>query len=463
MRKIYLFFIVFISISTVAQNKQILYNFTSVPQSLLTNPAADVNYKWYFGIPLLSAISVNVGSSGFSAYDFFANNGVDFNTKLRDVVFSTTRKDRLALNEQIELFNAGFKIKGWESSSYVSFGMYQEFDFLAYTPKDLILLALDGNRDNLGKVFDLSDLSAKSEMLSVFHIGFNKKVNEKLILGLRGKIYSSIFNASSTQNSGYIYTVPSTNSFYEQKIYSNIQLNTSGISNNTEDDSGNEMSDIVNKTFFGGNLGLGIDAGLTYYPQKNIQFTASLIDLGFVRHSKEVANYTFKGTYKYEGINPNFNSGTTTSDALNDFRNAIPSETIHAKYTTWRPAKFNSSIQYSFDDSDNADCNCDGTDTDYRNAIGAQLFVMSTPRTPLVAMTAYYKRNVFENLQIKATYTADSYSYKNIGFGLSSNLGKLNFYVLADNLLEYQDMSKANSISFQFGFNIAIKDSEDDN
>ena len=72
-----------------------------MPQSLLTNPGSDVKYNWYFGIPLLSGISTNVGSSGFSAYDLFADNGVDFNVKLRNVVFSTTRKDRIAVNEQI--------------------------------------------------------------------------------------------------------------------------------------------------------------------------------------------------------------------------------------------------------------------------------------------------------------------------------------------------------------------------
>jgi hypothetical protein len=31
--------------------------------------------------------------------------------------------------------------------------MYQEFDFLSYMPKDLAILAIDGNRDYLGKVF----------------------------------------------------------------------------------------------------------------------------------------------------------------------------------------------------------------------------------------------------------------------------------------------------------------------
>ena len=160
-------------------------------------------------------------------------------------------KTKLAINEQIELFNGGFKIGDWQDKSYISFGMYQEFDFLSYMPKDLAILALDGNRDYLGKVFNLGDLNVKAEMLSVFHIGYHKNINENLIVGLRGKIYSSIFNATSTKNSGYIYTIPSDKGVYEQVISSNLELKTSGISKYIEDDySGNVVKDITTKSFF---------------------------------------------------------------------------------------------------------------------------------------------------------------------------------------------------------------------
>ncbi|MFV8323022.1 DUF5723 family protein [Flavobacterium sp. LS2R12] len=463
MRKIFLIFVLFLTIGSFSQNKQILYNFTSVPQSLLTNPGSDVKYNWYFGIPLLSGISANVGSSGFSAYDLFADNGVDFNVKLRNVVFSTTRKDRMALNEQIELFNGGFKIAGEQGDSYISFGMYQEFDFMSYVPKDIAILALDGNRDYLGKVFNLGDLNIKAEMLSVFHLGFHKKVNEKLILGARGKIYSSIYNVSSTNNSGYIYTIPSTQGVYEQMIYSDLQFNTSGIAKyDDEDYDPNVVKDIAKRALLGGNLGLGFDAGLTYYPKKNIQLTASVIDFGFIKHTKEVESLTFKGSYKYEGVIPKFSSGNSAENGYQEFKDAVPLDTLYADYTTWRPTKLNSSIQFSFEEEVSEDCNCLNYDpeTIYKSAVGAQLFVMSTPRTPLVAFTTYYRRKIFNSLQMKATYTIDSYSYKNIGLGLSSMFGPVNFYVLADNLLEYKDVTKANSMSFQLGLNVVFKNSK---
>ncbi|MBP7469492.1 MAG: hypothetical protein KA782_00170 [Flavobacterium sp.] len=459
MRKIVLFLIFSVSISCFSQNRQILYNFTSAPQSLLTNPGSDVKYNWFVGIPLLSGISANMGSSGFSAFDLFADNGVDFNAKLRNVVFSTSRNDKVSINQQLEIISGGFKLGDWQEGVYLSFGMYQEMDAFAYVPKDYAILALDGNQNYLGKVFDMGDLSARGEMLTVFHLGIHKNVSEQLILGARGKIYSSIFNVSSTKNSGYFYTIQGTNSIYDQVISANALVQTSGLTNYIDNYSGNAKSDIMKKTFLGGNLGLGLDLGLTYYPKENLQFTASLIDIGFIKHTKEIESYSYKGYYNYVGLTPDFVLGNNSDDILDEFNDAIPLDTLHTKYTTWRPLKFNSSIQYSFGDGRSSDCNCSGgTENKYKNAVGAQLFAMTTPRTPLMALTGYYRRQIFDSLEMKATYTVDSFSSKNIGLGLSTTLGKVNFYVLADNLLEYRDISKANSLSFQLGFNVIFSD-----
>jgi hypothetical protein len=465
MKKIF-FFLLLLSIPCLSQNKQVLYNFTAVPQSLMTNPGADVSYKFYFGVPLLSGVSFGAGSTSFSAYDLLANNGVDFNTKIRDIVSRASRNDIIAVDEQVELFSGGFRLEDMSGNmGYFSFGMYQEFDFLLYMPKDIAILALEGNRDYLGKSFNLGDISLKTEVLSVLHVGFHKKVNDKLILGGRAKIYSSILNATSTDNSGYISTIPGTTTFYEQTILSDLQLNTSGISEYiAEGYQGDPSRDIVKKVLLGGNLGLGFDVGLTYYPKKNIQFTASILDVGFIKHSKDVETFTYKGLYEYEGVNPNFNNPGAPDDTFQQFSDAIPLDTIYDGYTTWRPIKINSSYQYSFNDSrGDAECYCSGALPEFKNAVGAQLFVMTTPRAPIIALTGYFRRNVLDNLQMKATYTVDSYSYKNIGLGISSTFGKFNIYAMADNLLEYADLSKANALSFQFGFNFIFKDSDPNN
>ena len=460
MRKTIVLLSFFFSFYSFSQNKEILYNFTPQPQSLLTNPGADVKYKWFFGVPLLSGISANVGSTGFDAYSLFADDGVDFSTKVKNAVASTNSNDYVTANQQLEIFTAGFRVGGEESKSYVSFGMYQELDSFIYIPTDLAILSLYGNKDYIGKSFDLGDLNVKAELLSVFHVGFNKQVNEKLILGARAKIYSSIFNGASTHNSGYFVTAQDENLIYNQSIWSNLELNTSGIAKyldeNYDGDIASDMKDdITKRAFFGGNLGLGLDLGLTYYPKRNIQLTASLVDIGYISHSKEVKTYTLKGEYNFKGVITDFNSEGTVGDAYADFKDAIPLDTLYHKYTTQRPLKFYSSFQYSFEEDRSEECNCTvDEDSWYRSALGVQLFAMSTPREPMLALTGYYRRRILEGLQMKAAYTVDSYSAKNIGLGLTAKIGVVNFYAMADNLLSYKDISKANSLTFQIGFNI---------
>jgi hypothetical protein len=466
MKRAYLILTLFLQLLCFAQNKSILYNFTSIPQSSLVNPGADVSYKYYFGIPVLSGISANLGSSSFSAYDLFADNGVDFNDKVRNIINKSSNKDKTQVNQQLELFSAGFRVGGENSQSYISFGAYQEFDFLMYVPKDPGIFALDGNRDHIGKSFNLADINVRAEVLSVFHVGFHKKLNEKVVLGGRVKLYSSGANATSTRNSGYIYTAQSagTPNIYTQEISSNLELRTSGLAKFTKDEyEGNIASDIAHNTFFNGSLGLGVDAGMTYYFKENLQFTASIIDLGFIKQSKDIETITYKGDYKYEGINPSFDFTNKPADVFDDFESAIPRDTLYNKYTTWRPTKFYSSIQYSFGEyRSKGDCNCKVPNKRrYLNAVGAQLFGMTMPNEPFVAITAFYQRSILEKLDVKATYTFDSYSNKNIGLGLSGTIGKVNIYALVDNVFEYKDVSKANSLAFQFGINFIVPESSD--
>jgi hypothetical protein len=463
MRKVVFLICLFIANNLIAQNKQLLYNFTDIPQSLMTNPGADVKYKWYAGVPFLSGISINVGSSGFSAYDLFANDGVDFSTKLRTVLTKTTSNDVMSLNQQLELFNGGIRIGSEDNRSYLSFGLYQEFDFLSYVPQDIATLAIDGNKNYLGKRFNLADLNAKAELLSVFHIGIHKKIQDDLIVGARAKIYSSIFDASSISNTGYIYTTTSLDAYYEQKVYSNLQLNTSGFAQYKDTNTNSNIgTDVKKGMLLGGNLGLGLDLGLTYYPQSNIQFTASVIDIGFMNHTKNVENYSYKGFYNYKGLVPKFNGENAAQANFKEFKEAILFDTLNVKYTTWRPTKLNASAQYSFEEERVVDgtCNCEGTDSSifYKSTLGAQLFMMTMPKSPLLALTAFYKRNFSKSFQMKATYTIDSFSYTNFGLGMSTKVGPVNMYLLADNLLAYTDLSKAKSISFQLGMNIILND-----
>ena len=466
MRKLNLFFIL-ISWFSFSQNKQVLYGFSEIPQALLSNPGSKVSNIGYLGLPFASHFHLSLGTSGTTAYDLFAVDGINFNTKIERAINNSTEKDFFTINQQLELFSGGFSLtKNYGKKQYISFGVYQEFDFISYFPKDFAVLAFEGNQANIGVPFQANQISISAEVISVWHLGYNKKVNNKLTYGLRGKIYSSIINVNSINNEGAFTTLSSNNNFYRHIFNLDIAVKTSGYASNG-DELRFEPRDVSKRLFFGGNLGLGFDAGFTYNFTDRLMFDGSIQDIGFIRHTKEVENYKVKGNFEFEGIDPIFfdqNDGDTANDFFNNietqFEDLFDIEDNRDSYTTWRPVKFNVSLNYSFGKMKDKDCNCLTDETPYINRAGVQLYAIKRPKGLQMALTGYYYRRLFKSLRAKVTYTLDSYSFNNIGFGLSAHVGGANFYILADNFLQYQNIYDAQSVSLQLGINYIFNKNE---
>ncbi|MEC7772271.1 MAG: DUF5723 family protein [Bacteroidota bacterium] len=467
----------FCGTTVLAQNKELLYDFYEIPQSLMVNPGVKTSQKWHVGIPVLSGMSFQGATSGVTVNDLFANDGVDFTAKVQDRLLDVMgNKDDFSSTNQIEGITVGFRGKN-RPEDYYSFGMYWETDIISYWPKDLAILAFEGNGgDNIGRSFDLGDLNLRGEMINVFHFGINRKMGDALTLGARAKIYSSIFQFQSINNSGTFITRPGQNNIYESAINADMQLQTAGIRgfyDIFEADTGTEQSDVASlftkRMFLGGNLGFGVDLGFSYELNPQTTVTGSILDLGFINNSKDVWNYNFSGSTVTDGISVflpediNNVDNDLWQDLLDEIEEALPNGENESGYISWRPVKVYGSIRYDFGQGgstvfDNCGCGVNaggGTNRDYyRNSLGGQLFMMKRPRGVQGALTGFYQRRFGRVASVKATYTVDKYSFTNIGLGANFQLGPVNFYVLADNLLSYSNIADSHYASLQFGFNI---------
>ncbi len=464
------------SVVLYAQNKQVLYDFTEIPQALLINPGMQTDYQWYAGIPALSGISLQAGSSGITVHDIFADDGVDINEKIRQkAIFGMGITDELSGTHQIDLLNGGFRGKNRPRDFY-SFGIYHEGDAIGYWFKDLAILAYQGNADQLGREFDLSHLKTRGEILNVFHFGVNRQMNSKLTLGARAKIYSGIIDFTSTNNDGYFVTNVGQNNLLANTIVADMQLRTSGIeefraalSDDTVDEATEIRKLITKRGFLGGDLGLGMDLGFTYQLNEQTVITASLLDLGFIYHSGATRNFTLNGSATVEGVEiilPDALSDPSADfwqDLVDEIEALVPFEENNNAYITFRPTKLYSSIRYNFGKptQSGVPCDCDyrtsgqkGSTVQYQNSVGGQLYAINRPRGPQTALTAFYLRRFGRAMAVKTTYTIDKFSMTNIGLGLNFQAGPVNFYAIADNLLAYQNIADAHYASFQIGLNI---------
>lgn len=460
-----------LGIGLKAQNKQVLYDFNEVPQSLMLNPGMESDFKWYAGVPLLSGISAYVGSNGISANDIFADDGIDINIKIRERALNVLApRDEFSSTVQVEYFNGGFRSP--DPSIFYSFGGYLEIDNITYWAQDYAALFFDGNADQLNREFDLGDLNSRGSIVNVMHIGINKKIDRNLTVGVRGKLYSGVIDYSSTSNKGYLVNTQGQNNRIATTLDADLLLQTSGIQDfEAAGDSDTTTNEFMKKALLGGNLGLGIDVGFTYHLSERTTLTGSILDAGFIYHSKDTKNYSLKGSATVEGIeidilNDFANLNTDFwEDLVDEIETAIPFDTDTNNYITFRPTKLYGSIRNDFGEpvggGAQIDCNCtagtaNGNElrTTYRNSVGAQIYMVNRPRGPQAAITGFYTRRLGNILALKATYTADKFSYTNLGLGMNLQAGPFNFYIMADNLLSYQNIAASNYASFQFGLNI---------
>ena len=459
--------LLFCSAASFAQNKQVLYDFTDIPQALMVNPGMETDFQWFAGVPFVSGISGHAGSNGVSLNDIFAADGLDINDKVRErLVGALTTRDEFSATARIELFNGGFRSAF--SNIFYSFGAYVELDNITYWPQDYAFLAFEGNAGQLNRSFDLGDLKTRGSMVAVYHFGANKKMNKNLTLGARAKVYSGIADYNSTNNSGLLVNTEGENNILSTTIDADLKLRTSGVQaldDAVEDDA--LPGTLLKRGLLGGDLGLGLDLGFTYRLGDRTVLTGSLLDVGLMYHSGDIESYSLNGSASAEGIE--INVLEELADLNRDFwqhlvdeiEESLPFETTNSGYVTFRPIRLNASVRHDFGKTigPEKDCDCRVSKVNqrppkYTNAIGAHLFAIQRPRGPQPALTGFYQRRFGHFLALKATYTIDRFSASNVGLGINVQAGPVNLYVIGDNLLSYQNIAASNYASFQLGLNI---------
>ncbi|MDP2088233.1 MAG: DUF5723 family protein [Flavobacteriaceae bacterium] len=438
-----------------AQNKPILYNFDQLPQTLLLNPGEKVSQKWHAGVPFLSGITVQYGSTELKLINILSDDKILIHDKFRNVIYDLKPNDFAIINQQLELLNVGFRLQN--QIDFLSFGLYEELDAIVYYPKDLAELFYDGN-NILNKEYSFKDLNFKTELLSVFHVGISRKIDDDWQIGSRLKIYSSFFNIQTSRNSGVYYTKKGINNPYAHFLNGmSGSIKTSGIFL----PAGTEIDKfyVIDKMMLGGNLGAGLDFGFTFKPTQNWVLNGSIIDLGFIYNSKNIRSFKLNENYDYEGVEPPFDPNVPEDywEEIIDNFNIVKENTEYKKsYISYRPIKINAMAKYEFGEDRFVDCYDTEVDPGYFNAVGAHLFTVFRPIAPQIAATVFYERKFNKSLRAKATYTIDSFSSNNLGIGVSAKIGKFNIYGMFDNLLGYQNLAKTDGASFQLGMNIIV-------
>jgi len=468
MRKIVLILFLLTSLFSFGQNRPLLYNVDDLPQTLLQNPGARIDFTRHFGIPFFSQIHLFAGSTGVTAHDILSDENANVNQRVRNVMNSIGAGDFFSINEQIEVLSMGWKMG---SRGYFSAGIYQELDVFAYFPKDPAILAFEGNADYINQDFEFSDVNFTGEVLTVYHAGFNYKIDNKLAIGGRLKLYSGIFNAESTNNGGVFRTLdtPDGPNFYRHEIDElSVTVNTSGYASLEDRDNitvDEAAIELLSRSFFGQNIGVGMDLGFSYRVTNQFSINASIQDLGLMFHQKDVENYNYFGSFQTNGLEPLFpelKANESTIPYWDIFETRLDAnlleETTVNTYTTWRPLKFNASFEFG---TGKSILPCDyliSKKPRFMNLFGMLISGVNRPKGPTYGITAYWDRKVTDNLRFRLAYGLDEYSITKFGAMVSSRFKNFNVYLAANDIIGYTNLAKANSASLQLGLQFVFKD-----
>ncbi len=137
-RKLHMVALLFCCSILSGQNMQILYDFNDLPQTLMLNPGSETELEKHLGVPLLSNLYLSVGASNKNINYNNVIAGADNEDEILRNVYdqNLSGQDVFKLNQQIEVFSMGFRLKK-DRRSYLSFGIYQEINAFSNYPHSI--------------------------------------------------------------------------------------------------------------------------------------------------------------------------------------------------------------------------------------------------------------------------------------------------------------------------------------
>ena len=420
-----------------AQYDQTLYNLRSVPQTTLANPAFMPTYDYHFGVPFLSSVYGGFGTSGVKYSDAFYKRSDDsLAVDIPNINSKIKEKNNFNARATNQILNFGMRWEDWYFSASIS----EISDVNMMYSKDLIDLASNGNASRIGETYDLGSTSLKALEYREYAIGAAYDLDDQWNVGARVKFLFGKSAIHTKEMQGKLTTTPD---YYYLNTETNMTINTS-LPNGKKDSADVSIGEYL---FYGGNFGMGFDAGATYKLDDTWSFSASVLDLGWIQYDRWLKNYsnenvawTYKGidAMQFDGL-----SNTESEDKLQAIGDSLidmfqleeTSETFKVMLT----AKIYLAANYQLSDIE---------------SLGAVLRTEIFNNVLRPSLTLSYARKLDEHFSVIGTYTMANRSYANIGLGVSVNFAPVQFYITTDNFVGIIVPDKVKYTNFHMGINI---------
>ncbi len=428
----------------LAQQDLTLYNTINVTQSSRVNPSQKPDYKFYIGLPVISSNYFLLSNSSFTYHDFYKKRSDDSVTlDINNTVNKLRKTNFLKTSFNTDLISFGFKMK----KNYFTVNITEHVNFAFLYSKDLINLIDKGNGPYIGQQLDFVKTGFDATHYRDYSIGWAYDLNEKWTTGIRIKYLYGMENYSSTAGDFGFYTASDD---YSLEVPTDVVINTSSPDNSEEgyeqfdtSDSGVRTKNIKKYLFSRDNKGFAADLGATYRYNETWNFSASIIDLGYIKWKEDVKNYkTVAGKYEFAGVDLiRFINDTTANleAVLDSIGETFKTSESSDGYTTYLPTHVYLGANYIIND---------------KSFAGALVHTEFFKKTIQPSVTLSYNLKVGRHLSTSLSYSYLNHTFDNVGAGLAVNVGALQLYTVTDNIIGLIAPLDARNSHIHFGFNL---------
>jgi hypothetical protein len=419
--KDFAFFLLFmLAIRGIAQQDFTLSTLDNVHQTSYVFPSKITSNKISIGLPVLSRLYFDFSNSGFTYHDIIRKRADDSLTiNMDNMIGKLKEKNYLTFGMQTDLISIGLR---WKNDQYFSFNVSEKIYSRLIYPKDLIVLLWEGNgKSLLGKRASFDGLGYDFFHYHEFAFGYYRKYREKWEFGGRIKYLKGVTNIYTKKSNVGLYTDAET---YDLTFDGEMEIYTSGINELTDSTYQFDLIPYLWKK----NTGFAFDLGASYQFNDKISFSASIVDLGWIkwRHDtrnfkQEKVDFYFSGIDLKRAFNQNDTTGEKTLQQLEDsIKNTFDLQDYQGSYTTFLNTRLYISGTYQLTE---------------KISVGGIFHAEMIKKRFRPSITGYGHIKLTKWLNASATYSIYNRSWFNLGVGFSVTLGPLQWYFASDNLM----------------------------
>lgn len=423
----------------MGQQNFTMYNMSYVPQRMYANPALLPKSRINIGLPVLSSIYFEAGNSGFKYADLIHPRPEDDSLEFdfANVLGKLKKNNYFTLGSNVDLLSFGFLVK---QKNYFSFNATEKIFARVRYPRDFFEFLWNGNYPSAGETLKFNfglDFTHYRE----FGLSYTRILSDKINVGGRFKYLYGMENIWTKKTDITLYTNPQD---FALTASSDIIINTSGL------DSASNANAASKYLFGSGNMGFGLDLGGSYQLNEQINLSASIIDLGYIRWKNGTQNYVSKNpgasfTYNGQNLNDYISDTTTVTEGtdmmLDSLEKSFEIGQQSYAYSHALPVHIYISGDYKMTDKQRASAMIYGHFFDGRFHPGISISDVS---------------DFGKWFSLILSYSIYNRSYTNLGAGFRVNLGFFQWYLASDNVFGIIFPQQAKYVNVRTGINLTF-------